>query len=503
MTNEERTTKPDIASPPARSFVIRIWTFLRHSSFALRHSAALDLLFLSLLAAFVLLLFLGQNYHWASREIRHAEIMREMNEDGDFLIPHLMGQIYVDKPPVLHALGAAFMRVGGRANIFFARLPAALAGIMAVLSLYGLGRLLGSRNEALLGSLTLLAMPGFVIMGRVARPDMILVTLILLSCLGLGWAMRNEIKGPSRAGLLILAGLTSGLAVITKGPYGVMFPLFFLALAPLRQRELKRPRWGMLLFGLSLSVIIGAWVLAVYLRDGGKYLHDVLHQPDLTTNDIARKGFFWYAAPLLVHTLPVSLFLPLTVGKWRREGFSPSLGIATVILLVLCFFPKKRNHYLLPLYPFLALGIAEGIWYYGQRREQWLRWAKVAISLAIIGGPVYFGLILPWHRPAGDPELSFLTAVTNRAAPASLFVCDAGMDEELAWVRRKYQGIETVTNVDHAAKALQAAAKGTDVVARKLFFTALTNAPYRLPLEPIFEQSLGHKGPWYLLRYGD
>jgi 4-amino-4-deoxy-L-arabinose transferase-like glycosyltransferase len=332
---------------------------------------------------------------------------------------------------------------------------------------------------------------------------MILVTLILLSCLGLGWAMRDEIRGPSRALVLILAGLASGLAVITKGPYGVMFPLFFLVLAPLRHRELKRPHWGMAWFGLSIAVVVGMWVLAAYSRDGGKYLHDVLHQPDLTTTDTARKGFFWYAAPLLVHTLPISLFLPLAVGKWRREGFSASLCVAAVILLVLCFFPKKRNHYLLPLYPFLALGIAEGIWHYGQRRRQWLRVAMIAISLAIIGGPLYFGLILPWRRPAGDPELSFLTEVSKRLAPASLVVCDSGMDEELAWVRRKYQDIETVTNVEHAAKALQAAAKGTDVVARKLFFTTLTNAQYRLPLEPIFEQSLGHKGPWYLLRYGD
>src|SRR5437016_5665522 len=161
MTNETRMPKPEVAGPPARGFVIRIWSFFRHWSLVIRHSqhpTTFDLLFLSLVAAAALLLFLGQNCHWASREIRHAEIMREMTEDGDFLIPHLMGQIYVDKPPVLHALGAALMRVGGGANILFARLPAALAGIVAVLSLYGLGRLLLSRKEALLGSLALLAM---------------------------------------------------------------------------------------------------------------------------------------------------------------------------------------------------------------------------------------------------------------------------------------------------------------------------------------------------------
>src|SRR5258707_69276 len=142
MTKETRTTKPEAASQPARGFVIRFWSFFFRSSFVLRHSTTFDLLFLALLAAATLLLFLGQNYHWASREIRHAEIMREMAENGDFLIPHLMGKVYVDKPPVVHAMGATLMLIFGGPSLFLARLPSALAGIFAVLSLYGLGRLL-------------------------------------------------------------------------------------------------------------------------------------------------------------------------------------------------------------------------------------------------------------------------------------------------------------------------------------------------------------------------
>ena len=58
-----------------------------------------DLLVLTALSAMVIFPALGQNRQWVSREIRHAEIVREMAENGDYLIPRLMGEVYYDKPP--------------------------------------------------------------------------------------------------------------------------------------------------------------------------------------------------------------------------------------------------------------------------------------------------------------------------------------------------------------------------------------------------------------------
>src|SRR5262245_11208804 len=149
-----------------------------------------DLVALSAIAALVLFPTLGQTRYLANRELRHAEISREMAERGDYIAPHLVGKLYPEKPPAMHAVAAVAMRWWGAPSMFLARLPSALAAIGITLMTYGLGRVLSGRSVGLVGALTLLAIPGFVIMGQQARPDMVLCFAITASALGLALGMR-------------------------------------------------------------------------------------------------------------------------------------------------------------------------------------------------------------------------------------------------------------------------------------------------------------------------
>src|SRR3989304_2198443 len=94
------------------------------------------------LSAFVIFSALGQDREWGSHETRHAEIIREMVENGDYLIPRLMGGVYHDKPPVMHAIAAVLTRMVGKPSMMIARIPSAAAGILGVLAVYGIGLLL-------------------------------------------------------------------------------------------------------------------------------------------------------------------------------------------------------------------------------------------------------------------------------------------------------------------------------------------------------------------------
>ena len=152
-----------------------------------------DLLVLTVLSAMVIFPALGQNRQWASREIRHAEIIREMVKTGDYLIPRLMGEVYHDKPPVMHAIAAIFTRMAGKPSMTIARMPSAVAGVLGVLAVYGIGLLLFDRKSALIGAIALLGMPGYSVVARHARPDMILCASILCSCLCTGLGMREKI----------------------------------------------------------------------------------------------------------------------------------------------------------------------------------------------------------------------------------------------------------------------------------------------------------------------
>ena len=89
-----------------------------------------DLLILVAVSALVIFPALGQNRHWASREVRHAEIVREMAESGDYLVPKLLGKTYYDKPPVMHAAAAVLTRIVGEPSMTMVRMPSAIAAIL-------------------------------------------------------------------------------------------------------------------------------------------------------------------------------------------------------------------------------------------------------------------------------------------------------------------------------------------------------------------------------------
>jgi 4-amino-4-deoxy-L-arabinose transferase-like glycosyltransferase len=469
-----------------------------------RHPLAADLLLLLAIGGTVLFSFLGQNRNWASREIRHAEIMREMAESGDYLIPRLLGEVYYDKPPVMHFLGASLMGASDAPNLFHARFPSALAALISMLAVYGLGRMLGGRQVGIWAALVLLGMPGFWIMARVARPDLTLVALILVSCLFLGWAMRLP-RGTGKAGWLIASGMAAALAVITKGPYGILVPLLFLGFAPRQNPQLVRPGWRFLWFGLGLMLMLAAWAGPVYLRDGGEYLRGVLYQEDLSTGGGSGhfEPFYWYLGSGFLQTLPVILFLPLAIRQWRRDRqFPAALVIAAVILLVISCVPGKRRHYLLPLLPFLALGLATGIVAFAQHHQALRRLALITIIGSLAAGPLYYGPILHWLRPQGDSEWAFISEVAGALPPTATVVCFGSMGEYLAWVRRDHRRIIEARNLAEAEAALSAGDSDRYLIASKADWLTLENDPELGELHPVLEMDIDRKGKWLLAHRG-
>lgn len=470
------------------------------ASLAERYPLTFDLLLLLFLGGAMLFPFLGQNANWASREIRHAQIMREMAETGDFTIPRLMGEVYYDKPPVMHMLGAKLMQVSDEPNLFHARFPSALAAVVSLLAVYGLGRMLGGRRIGLLSALILLAMPGFWLMARVARPDLTLVAWILIACLCLGLGMqctRREVE----SGWLVAGGIAAAFAVITKGPYGLLVPMLFLAFAPRDNPSMERPGWRFLWFMFGLMLTIAAWSLPTYLRDGGAYLRGVIFQEDLPTG--GGRGhfepFYWYLGPGFLDTLPMILLLPFAIRRWRREDrFPAAFWIALVIFIVLSCVPGKRRHYLLPMLPFLALALASGFVALGHYHV-WLRRAALTTLLGgVLAGPLYFGPILGWLRPQGDPEGAFVAEVLKILPPDATVVCLDSMAEYMAWVGGNHRRIVAVQTAEEAEAALRTRIGDCYLVASDVDFLKLKEDDDLEALQPVVERKIARKGPWLL-----
>ncbi|HEX5269461.1 MAG TPA: glycosyltransferase family 39 protein, partial [Gemmataceae bacterium] len=103
-------------------------------------------------------------------EGRYAEIPREMLQRGEWVVPYLQGEPYLDKPPLFYWLVMLSYRALG-AHDWAARLVPALAVHGCILLTYLLGRRgLGDR-PAFWGAALLSVAPGFAGMGRLLLLD--------------------------------------------------------------------------------------------------------------------------------------------------------------------------------------------------------------------------------------------------------------------------------------------------------------------------------------------
>ncbi|HMH49275.1 MAG TPA: glycosyltransferase family 39 protein [Candidatus Acidoferrum sp.] len=389
---------------------------------ALAHIDVLaDLLILSVFAALVLFPALGQTQYLADRELRHAEISREMAERHDYVVPHLVGKPYPEKPPPMHVAAALLMGWWGAPSVLLARWPSALAALGVTLMTYELGRILSDRWLGLVAALGLLAIPGFTIMARQARPDMILCLAITASALTLALGIR-ECREPRRRAWFVVAGMAAGLGVITKGPYALLFPLFFAVLAPIGRPGWRRPRVEWVGFVAALFAMAAAWAVPAYLRDGGQYLQQVILQEDL---DVTKGASHWYSliTPAILLSLPMGAFLPMAIRDLRRHGYSAPLACAAAIFLVVQVIPKKRPHYLLPMYPFLALALAMTIVRHAADSTRIRRGACLAIAVGAAVVPLYFGVVARWVEHAEDPGPARRSRNPGRGGAGRTRVC--------------------------------------------------------------------------------
>ncbi len=390
---------------------------------------ASDVALVVLTAAVVFLPALGQEHSWSSRELRHALISLEMAATGEQLVPRLLGRPYADKPPTFHVAAAAASRLVGSDSMLFARLPSVLAGLVGALSVYGMGRLVHGRLVARLAAVGLLAVFGYVRMARIARPDMLFGAAIALAAFGLLLAMASR-GSRDRALGFALAGASAGLAVLTKGPYGLLFPAMVVVFAAGPATRFTRPRlaeWA--IFAAALAIAPGGWALALALGGQGDHLSQVLLQPDLVSGASRHaRSVTWYLGPVLLSSLPLSLFLWLWLRPPRPPA-SPFAWIALVLLVVLSLVPGKRAHYLVPWYPFAALAVCAAVGAAGDRARQL---AAAAIAASVLAVPFYYGFVLPLYQPH-EPLRTLADQVLARSPQASRFVCEGSLAEAVAF----------------------------------------------------------------------
>jgi 4-amino-4-deoxy-L-arabinose transferase-like glycosyltransferase len=311
-------------------------------------------------------------------EGRFAQATKQMIESGDYIDIRYQDEVRYKKPVGIYWLQAGVVRAAeaigvpdARRTIWIYRIPSLLGAIGAVLLTYWAALAFVTRRTALLAGLMMATAVLLNVEARLAKTDAVL----LMCCVATMGVMARAYLTQSTArdipwshAVVLWSAIAAG--ILLKGPLILMvvgFPALFLTIIDRSARWLLRLR--PLVGILWILILVLPWFIAIMGRAGENFLHDSLGQ-DLFAKIFkgqethgAPPGYylllfwltFWPAAPLAAVAAP---------AIWRHRRELPVRFLLAWIVpcwIVLELVVTKLPHYVLPLYPAIAILIAWAI----------------------------------------------------------------------------------------------------------------------------------------------
>jgi 4-amino-4-deoxy-L-arabinose transferase-like glycosyltransferase len=385
---------------------------------------------IAVIAATTMFTALGRPHLWDRDEPRNARCAVEMQDRGDWIVPTFNGELRAHKPALLYWLMMSAYEVFGPTE-FAARFWSAVLGVGTTLVTYRLGEVLFSRRTAFWSGLAMATNLNFLVAARAATPDS---TLIFLATLAIYFGV-TALVGRAADGQLERSGQVAihtpwrlaasyacmGLAVLAKGPVGVVLPLGTIGLtllsatartesarplqrvvAPFRPGHVLRctlalrPLW---LVGIVLAVA-APWYIAVHIRTDGAWTDEFFMQHNLgramSPMENHEGPVYYYLIALLVGFFPWSVLAAPTlieVGRGLRSNAAHRFGF----ILLACWtawcvglfslIGTKLPSYILPAYPAVALatGVFLDRWLgHIQAAADW--WMRVVFAVLVAVG---------------------------------------------------------------------------------------------------------------------
>lgn len=334
-------------------------------------------------------------------EVFYAQTAREMSMRHEWGVPFLFGQPQFEKPIFIYWLLRVAFHIFGvtdSAARFFPALFAAM-GVIAAYLLAMLG--FNDHKKALASAFVLMSSILYIGLARTVFTDMIFSVFILLAMLAFFWGYSYRRR---RTIGNILFFLFAALAVLSKGPLGLLLPLGAVAVFLFVRKDIRFLSGAGFLAGMAVfAVVCMPWYLYVTIKYGNAFIHEFFY------NDHIRRFIFaehhnndrWYFYPgsILGLFFPWTFFLAAAIFRLLRPRTLVStahlflLCWTAVVLLVFQAAHSKLISYILPLFPALAvlcgdfmgeLAVISGRWVRGKVLFL-LSWATVPVLLVIAG----------------------------------------------------------------------------------------------------------------------
>ena len=415
---------------------------------------------------------LGLRDLWYPDEPDIAEVAKAMFLSGDWIAPRRMGVIWVDYPPMIYWAGSLASRLLGGMTEFALRLPNALAAVGLVLLTYFTGsRWFGPRAGWWAG-FALLTFGEFTRQAVSYRPDVLFSLAIgaglIVYARGAGERPR---WGPRAAAFVLL-----GLAMLAKGPLGLLLPGLVLTLWHAGRREWRRILELAPLALIALAVYL-PWFVACARAMGADDILAELYAQNFNRFLSGSRGhgqpYYYYLMGIWAYLWPWAVLLPFAIAwvvraqRWRDRHVQLTLWWFATFIVFLSFAVTKRGVYLLPAHAAAALLL--GPWLASVGRAQVtgrdapdprpLRWYAVAMTVFLLLLALvvfaFVGATEPFIERAGLDTLYTEVARALRAplAAMGLIIAAAALWIGHAWRRGRLRAVLVRVGVTHAVGA--------------------------------------------------
>jgi len=361
-----------------------------------------DILLLILTLA-LLLVGIFDHSLWTPDEPRVADISRTMAITGDYLIPHIGKDPFLEQPPLYYAVTGLFWKVFGAGNEGFGRLSSVMFSLGTLMVVFFGSRSLYGRPTAALSSLILATTIGFFMVSHKMIVDTALAFFITAALFAFLLAYRGSFKQGYPIFWLCLAG-----AFLTKGIIGFAIPGIAVVLFVLWQKDFAVIKRAWVLPGIILlAAILSVWGFILYQRGGTDFLYTFFLYNNLGRFlDIGiyqgghERPFYHYIPILFTEGMPWSILLIPTLFFMKKphEGLRFFSCWFFGGLLLLSLASTKRGLYLLPMYPAMAVIISVWVGKAAQEaaspwENRWLRFTATLVGLAGLVLPIVYMII--------------------------------------------------------------------------------------------------------------
>lgn len=361
-------------------------------------------------------------------EARFAQASHQMLESKDYVRIYFQDEPRHKKPIGIYWLQVLSVKLFSAENkkeIWPYRIPSVLGALLAVLGTYAIGRRLFEAREALLGSALLACSLLLVVEAHQATTDAALLAAIVASQWALAdlYAGREDATGKNWPAFLVFWS-AQGAGILLKGPIVLMVSAFTVLSLGFWDRNWRwlrslQPLPGVLL----LFLLVLPWSLAVWKATDGAFFQDAFRGdffPKLISGQEshgAPPGYYLLLLP--VAFWPASALLGVTCRHaWKErtcEGVKFCICWIVPSWIVFEMVPTKLPHYVLPLYPALALLSARAILEFHRNPGPWPKFWPRRVPLffmGLFGVLVLVGaLILPWIAEGRPLKMGILTAL--------------------------------------------------------------------------------------------